>query len=63
MKFQQYKALKTLYRREEDFSADLANHISHLNVGDFEDGETESSVGTRKADIEATGNNGILVII
>lgn len=62
MKLQKYKNLSSLYTREEDFSSDLANHISQLNVGDFEDAETESNVGTRKADIVATGNDGILVI-
>ena len=62
MKLQKYKNLSLLYTREEDFSLDLANHISQLRVGDFEDAETESSVGTRKADIVATGNDGILVI-
>ena len=62
MKLQKYKNLSSLYTREEDFSSDLANHISKLNVGDFEDAETESNVGTRKADIVATGNDGILVI-
>ena len=62
MKLQKYKTLSSLYRREEDFSLDLVNHISELNVGDFEDAETESNVGTRKADIVATGNDGILVI-
>lgn len=62
MKFENYKNLSSLYRREEDFSTDLAKNISHLKVGDFEDAETESNVGTRKADIVATGNDGILVI-
>ncbi len=62
MKLQKYKRLSSIYSREEDFSSDLANNISELNVGDFEDAETESNVGTRKADILATGNDGILVI-
>jgi hypothetical protein len=62
MKLQEYKSLSMVYRREEDFSADLANNIQYLQVGDFEDAEVESSVGTRKADIVATGNDGILVI-
>jgi hypothetical protein len=62
MKLEKYKPLSSLYRREEDFSLDLAKHISGLNVGDFEDAETESNVGTRKADIVATGTDGILVI-
>jgi len=62
MKVQKFKALSTIYSREEDFSVDLANHISHLGVGAFEDAETESNVGTRKADIVATGTDGTLVI-
>jgi hypothetical protein len=62
MKIQVFKKLPSLYIREEDFSENLANHISHLNVGTFEDAETESSVGTRKADIVATGTSGTLVI-
>jgi len=47
MKIQRYKPLASIYKREEDFSADLANHINELMVGDFEDAETESNVGTR----------------
>ncbi len=62
MKLQVFKKLPSVYTREEDFSENLANHISHLNVGTFEDAETESSVGTRKADIVATGTSGTLVI-
>ena len=62
MKIQRYKPLASIYNREEDFSSDLANHIKELRVGDFEDAETESNVGTRKADIVATGNDGVLVI-
>lgn len=62
MRIQEFKPLSKFYPREEDFSADLANHISLLGVGTFEDAETESNVGTRKADIVATGTDGILVI-
>jgi hypothetical protein len=62
MKIQQSKPLSKAYSREEQFSADLANHIEHLNVGSFEDAEIESTVGTRRADIVATGNDGVLVI-
>lgn len=62
MKIQTYKKLATVFRREEDFSLDLINHISELQVGDYEDAETESRIGTRRADIVATGNDGILVI-
>ncbi len=62
MKLQQSKPLSTVYNCEEDFSSDLANHLTALGVGSFEDAETESNVGTRKADIVAVGDDGILVI-
>jgi len=62
MKLQQSKPLSTVYNREEDFSLDLANNVASLGVGSFEDAETESKVGTRKADIVAVGDDGILVI-
>lgn len=50
MKLQEFKKLSSLYTREEEFSTEIANHIYLLKVGDFEDAETESNVGTRKAD-------------
>jgi len=62
MKLQQSKALSSIYSREEDFSSDLANHITALGIGSFEDAETESNVGTRKADIVAVGDDGTLVV-
>ena len=62
MKLQQTINLSSVYKREEDFSTDLANHLSALGVGEFEDAETESNVGTRRADIVASGDNGILVV-
>jgi len=62
MKLQESKPLSTVYSREEAFSSDLANHLTSLGVGSFEDAETESNVGTRKADIVAVGDDGILVI-
>lgn len=62
MKLQQSIGLSTVYPREEDFSLDLASHLSALGVGSFEDFETESSVGTRRADIVATGDTGTLVV-
>jgi len=62
MKLQTYKKLSSIFRREEDFSLALVKHISELGVGDYEDAETESRVGTRRADIVATGNDGTLVI-
>ncbi len=62
MKLQQRKKLSELYNREEEFSADLAEHLDALRVGQFEDAETEANVGARKADIVATGEDGTLVI-
>ena len=62
MKIQQTQPLSAIYKREELFSSDLANHIAALGVGSFEDAETESNVGTRKADIVAIGNDGTLVV-
>ena len=54
--------LSSIYSREEDFSDDLADNLDALRVGSFEDPKTEASVGTRRADIVAEGEDGILVI-
>ena len=62
MNIQQRIALSEIYKREEDFSADLADNLDALRVGSFEDAETESNVGTRRADIVAVGEDGTLVI-
>ena len=62
MNIQQLKPLSDIYKREEEFSADLADNLEALNIGEFEDVETESNVGTRRADIVAVGEDGILVI-
>ncbi len=62
MKLQETKSLSDIYTREEDFSADLADTLDALNVGKFEDAETEANVGTRKADIVAVGEDGTLVV-
>ena len=62
MKLQELIPLSSIYKREEDFSADLAKTLDALNIGKFEDPETESSVGTRKADIVAVGEDGVLVV-
>ncbi len=62
MKLQERKPLNQLYSREEEFSADLAEHLDALRVGQFEDAETEAKVGNREADIVATGEDGTLVI-
>ncbi len=62
MKTPNYVRLNEVFRREEDFSADLAQHLNLLRVGSFEEGETEAPVGTRRADIVAQGDDGIMVI-
>lgn len=62
MKLQQTIPLSSIYNREEEFSADLANNIEALRIGSFEDVETEANVGTRRADIVAVGEDGTLVI-
>ena len=53
---------KEIYQREEDFSSDLADNLDALNVGKFEDAETEANVGTRRVDIVAVGIDGTLVV-
>ena len=64
MKLQQSIPLKKIYAREEAFSEDLANTLHALDIGSFEDAETEANVGTRQADIVAVGTdeNDILVV-
>ncbi|MCL5029915.1 MAG: hypothetical protein M1480_12960 [Bacteroidetes bacterium] len=54
--------LNQKFRREEDFNEEMSNHLHFLDVGDFEDSETEANVGTRQADIVAQGNDGVLVV-
>ena len=61
MKLQESIPLSSGCKREEDCSKDLADTLDVLNVGKFEDTETESNVGTRKADIVADGEDGVLV--
>ena len=61
MKLQKTMPLSSIYT-EVEFSASLADHLDALNLGEFEDVETESNVGTRRADIVAVGVDGILVI-
>ena len=63
MKLQESIPLSSIYKREEDFSADLADTLDALNVGKFEDPETESNVGTRKADIVAVGEDGGKLVV
>ncbi len=62
MNLQQTIPLSDIYTREEEFSSDLANTLTALNVGKFEDAETEARVGTKRADIVAIGEDGTLVI-
>ena len=62
MNIQQRIPLSDIYNREEDFSTDLADNLDELSVGSFEDPETESNVGTRRADIVAVGEDGTLVV-
>jgi len=62
MRLQQSIPLSDIYRREEDFSEDLAGTLDALKIGSFEDAETESNVGTRRSDIVAVGADGTLVI-
>lgn len=62
MKRQKTVSLSKIYNQEEDFSADLADNLDVIRIGSFEDAETESNVGTRRADIVAVGENGTLVV-
>ncbi|MDE0012047.1 MAG: hypothetical protein OXU36_12930 [Candidatus Poribacteria bacterium] len=68
MKIQQLISLREIYKEpdsrqaEKAFSADLADNLDVLRVGNFEDAETESNVGTRRADIVAVGEDGTLVV-
>ena len=62
MNLQKTIPLSSIYNREEDFSSDLADNLEALRIGKFEDVETEANVGTRRADIVAVGEDGILVV-
>lgn len=62
MKLQKTIPLSSIYDREEDFSADLADNLDALGIGKFEDVETEARVGTRRADIVAVGEDRTLVV-
>ena len=62
MKLQQTIPLSSIYNREEEFSADLADNLDALRIGKFEDPEKEAKVGTRRADIVAIGEDGTLVV-
>ena len=62
MRLLELKPLSDIYAREEDFTTDLAENLSVLGLGDFENVETEVYVGPRKADIIASGEDGVLVV-
>ena len=62
MRLQELIPVSNIYNQEEDFSVDLADNLDALRVGSFEDAETESNVGTRRADIVAVGEDGTLVV-
>ena len=62
MNIQQLIPLSDIYKREEDFSAALADNLDALEIGEFEDVETEFNINKRRADIVAVGVDGILVI-
>ena len=62
MKLQKTIPLLSIYTREEDFSSELADNLDALEVGEFEDVETEVNVGKRKADLVAVGRDGVLVV-
>ncbi len=63
MRLQQSIPLSDIYEREEDFSEDLANTLDALKIGNFENAETESNVGTRQADIVAVGADGTDILV
>ena len=62
MQLQKTIPLSSIYDREEEFSADLADNLDALRIGSFEDVETEAKVGTRRADIVAVSEDRTLVV-
>ncbi|MDE0555695.1 MAG: hypothetical protein OXI24_15855 [Candidatus Poribacteria bacterium] len=62
MKRQKTIPLSNIYSREEEFSADLADNLDALNIGEFEEVETEFNVNRRRADIIAVGVDEVLVV-
>ena len=62
MNIQETIPLSSVYNREADFSADLADNLDALDIGNFEDPKTESNVNKRRADIVAVGEDGRLVV-
>ena len=61
MNLQETMPLSSIYT-EVEFSAALADNLDALDIGEFEDVETEARVGTRRADIVAVGEDGTLVV-
>jgi hypothetical protein len=61
MKLQETMQISSIYT-EVEFSAALADNLDALEIGEFEDVETEFNVNKRRADIVAVGVDGILVI-
>ena len=61
MKLQETMQISSIYT-EVEFSAALADNLDALEIGEFEDVETEFNVNRRKADIVAVGVDGVLVI-
>lgn len=48
-------SLSSIYT-EVEFSAALADNLDALDIGEFEDVETESNINRRRADIVAVGS-------
>lgn len=61
MKLQETMSLSSIYT-EVEFSAVLADNLEALNLGEFEDVKTEFNLNRRRADIVATGQDGVLVV-
>ena len=61
MKLQKTMPLSSIYT-EIEFSAALADNLNALDIGEFEDVETEFNINRRRADIVAVGEDGILVV-
>ena len=61
MKLQKTIPLSSIYT-EVEFSTALADNLDALDIGEFEDVETEFNINRRRADIVAVGVDGVLVI-
>ena len=62
MKIRETMLLSSIYTTEVEFSEDLADNLDALNLGEFENVETEFNVNRRRADIVAVGVDGVVVI-